>query len=137
MKLYVNAVTADGLEQTEDIRPSELSLDIDNVSYKRPVHVEVHAQKDKDIINVSCAINSHRVHICSRCLKEIDVPMDIHTNFIYKISGEREIDLNEDIKDTILLEYPMRPLCKDLCKGLCQHCGKDLNDGPCACKGDE
>ncbi len=28
---------------------------------------------------------------------------------------------------------PMKPLCKEDCLGLCPTCGKDLNQGPCAC----
>jgi len=27
----------------------------------------------------------------------------------------------------------MKHLCKEDCKGICQHCGKNLNDGPCKC----
>ena len=37
------------------------------------------------------------------------------------------------IREQILLAMPMRALCKQSCKGLCMHCGKDLNAGICAC----
>ncbi len=37
------------------------------------------------------------------------------------------------IREQILLAMPMRTLCKQSCKGLCMHCGKDLNTGNCAC----
>ena len=34
----------------------------------------------------------------------------------------------------LVLELPLRYLCKPDCKGLCCRCGKNLNDGPCGCQ---
>jgi uncharacterized protein len=31
------------------------------------------------------------------------------------------------------MEFPLRFLCHDDCKGLCQRCGKNLNEGECDC----
>ena len=50
----------------------------------------------------------------------------------YPYSGD-VLDLQEMIKDQVLLELPLAPLCKGDCKGLCATCGKDLNLGPCGC----
>jgi len=50
-----------------------------------------------------------------------------------------EIDLEEISGEQVLLNVSMKPLCSDSCKGICPHCGKDLNEGPCQCapeKGD-
>jgi len=47
--------------------------------------------------------------------------------------GDR-VDLNEIVKEQILLAEPFKHICKDNCKGICQKCGKDLNEGPCGCK---
>jgi uncharacterized protein len=44
------------------------------------------------------------------------------------------LDLNEEIRQTVLLELPWNPVCADDCRGLCARCGKNLNRGPCACK---
>jgi uncharacterized protein len=35
------------------------------------------------------------------------------------------------------MEFPSRFLCSDDCKGLCQRCGKNLNEGACNCGKDE
>ncbi len=43
------------------------------------------------------------------------------------------IDLKEMIKDQILLDLPLAPLCTAGCKGLCVNCGAELNNGPCGC----
>lgn len=43
------------------------------------------------------------------------------------------IDLGEVVREQITLARPMKHLCKEGCKGLCQRCGKNLNEGPCGC----
>lgn len=44
------------------------------------------------------------------------------------------IDLTEMVRQEIILHFPFIPVCSESCKGLCQHCGKNLNTGKCACK---
>ena len=44
------------------------------------------------------------------------------------------IDLDPDIREEIILDYPLSPLCKPECKGLCPKCGKNVNEGKCSCK---
>jgi len=45
-----------------------------------------------------------------------------------------EIHFTDPVKEVIFLSIPMKPLCKDSCKGLCVHCGTDLNYETCNCK---
>ena len=47
------------------------------------------------------------------------------------------LDLDETITACLLMEFPYRVLCREDCRGLCPKCGKDLNEGPCSCAGDE
>jgi uncharacterized protein len=44
------------------------------------------------------------------------------------------IDLGIVMREQFYLVLPMKPLCRESCKGLCPHCGTNLNDGSCACK---
>lgn len=44
------------------------------------------------------------------------------------------IDLAPIICEEIVLQAPMRILCDDDCKGLCPHCGMNLNTGSCNCR---
>lgn len=46
--------------------------------------------------------------------------------------GDR-FDLSEVVREQIVLAEPMKHLCKEDCKGLCDRCGKNLNEGPCNC----
>jgi len=45
-----------------------------------------------------------------------------------------EIDLTEGIQEQLVLGLPMRPLCREDCKGLCAACGADLNVDECNCR---
>jgi uncharacterized protein len=42
-------------------------------------------------------------------------------------------DLTELLRQNITLSLTSQPLHDENCKGLCPHCGKDLNEGPCEC----
>ena len=86
---------------------------------------------------------------CDRCLTEVEVPIDVsfEKEVDMKLSAEGRIDdldetdfINGYNLDTVKLVYgellvnwPMKILCKPDCKGICRKCGKNLNDGPCGC----
>ena len=40
-------------------------------------------------------------------------------------------------EEQLLLMLPERVYCREACKGLCAHCGANLNDGPCLCVPDK
>ncbi len=48
-----------------------------------------------------------------------------------------QLELLPEIRSALLLALPMKPLCAPGCKGLCQQCGADLNQGPCRCLPEE
>jgi uncharacterized protein len=43
------------------------------------------------------------------------------------------IELGDVLTEQLQLQVPFQPLCKESCKGICSHCGTDLNLGRCAC----
>jgi uncharacterized protein len=47
---------------------------------------------------------------------------------------EDTIDLEALIFEQIMLHIPIKPLCEESCKGLCPHCGTDLNAASCRCQ---
>lgn len=50
--------------------------------------------------------------------------------------GDR-IDLGEEVRQSIILALPMKPVCREDCLGLCSHCGRNLNKEKCGCKEEE
>lgn len=88
---------------------------------------------------------------CARCLEDYNFPLatDFSTVLVpaaWKPSNPEEgesidldyyaadeIDLTPIVCERIVLALPTRPLCNEACKGLCAHCGANLNNAPCAC----
>ncbi len=90
--------------------------------------------------------------VCARCLKDIQIPVNGEIEGYFLISEEgshvpddmdedefdilpddHTIDMDVLINAAILCEMPLIPLCDENCKGLCPHCGADLNITTCDC----
>jgi uncharacterized protein len=86
---------------------------------------------------------------CSRCLTDTSAHVSDEAHIIFAESGnveaddpdvyrldpkERDLDLRPAIREEWVLAAPTFGLCRDNCKGLCAHCGKDLNEGSCDCE---
>jgi uncharacterized protein len=99
---------------------------------------------------------------CSRCVGEVDLPIDerLRVTFlppsempaddgstegedgaevdegdldVFPFDGET-IDLEPLFREQFVLAVPYAPLCREDCKGLCPQCGIDLNSGTCTCE---
>ena len=78
-----------------------------------------------------------------RCLENFKQPL--HANFqelftysLEALSEDEEsipedgyLDFEKSISDYLFLEYPIKPLCKPDCRGLCLVCGQNLNEADC------
>lgn len=83
--------------------------------------------------------------LCDRCAE----PIDRHYSYSFEHLLVRELndeendtyfqvendtlDVSELLRADILLELPSKFLCKPECKGLCDVCGQNLNEGTCHC----
>jgi uncharacterized protein len=54
----------------------------------------------------------------------------------FTIGDDHILDLNEAVRQSILISLPSKFLCQVECAGLCQRCGHNLNYGPCHCGGE-
>jgi uncharacterized protein len=53
----------------------------------------------------------------------------------YLLRGD-QIDVEPLVRDAVLLELPLAPLCREACQGLCPECGANRNDDDCGHKPD-
>jgi uncharacterized protein len=51
----------------------------------------------------------------------------------YVIIQNGELDLDEELREALILSFPMRLLCEEDCPGLCPKCGKPRREGECGC----
>jgi uncharacterized protein len=71
---------------------------------------------------------------CSRCLEEFESDFKKVIALNYPVDkSDPVINLEPDIREEIIIDYPLKPLCKPDCKGLCPKCGRNLNEGNCSC----
>lgn len=114
----------------------------------------------EDNVNIDGAMEFKSHPTCDRCLKRYEyvsrVPLHTVLAPLYEnrrqkeLAGAEEVelvkedlefqfyegdrfDLAEVVREQIVLYEPMKHICTEDCKGLCQKCGKDLNEGPCGC----
>lgn len=89
---------------------------------------------------------------CARCLDPVLTALDEKFDLLYRPlragkQGEEVaineadteigfyqgngVELDDVIKEQVLLAMPVRSLCQQDCRGLCPHCGVNLNQGSC------
>lgn len=54
-----------------------------------------------------------------------------------RLTANHELDLTESLRQDIVVQMPLQPLCRPDCPGLCPECGAELGAGACACAPDE
>ena len=52
----------------------------------------------------------------------------------YVVPDGGELDVDEPLREELLLGFPMRLLCSEDCRGLCPKCGKPKREGDCGCE---
>jgi len=134
VKIDINKILLEGLTLEEEVNPSALDLETDIVKFLEPIKIRAEVSKITNTVTVNLSL-SGSIHLnCSRCLREFNVALKKILRLNYQVNkSEPIIDLDQDIKEEIILDYPIKPLCNPDCKGLCPKCGKNLNEGGCSC----
>lgn len=91
---------------------------------------------------------------CARCLDECSLGMELSVEEEFfpvvdvltgrrlnvpegldslKIDASHHLELSEMLRQYILTDTPLKPLCRPQCRGLCQGCGVNLNETGCQC----
>jgi uncharacterized protein len=95
-------------------------------------------------VGVRCEVRANATSRCALCLAPVTVPLSCEVNAaymrnpdptdpdLYPLDGH-SIELDEAVREALLLELPIRFLCKTDCKGLCPVCGTNLNLTGCEC----
>lgn len=61
------------------------------------------------------------------------LPRDPADAEAFEIDEHHHLDLTEAVRQALVVEQSMQPLCREDCAGLCAQCGVNLNEGRCAC----
>ena len=131
MKIHVNRVPEEGLQERATYNPAGMDMERDDIHLREPFEVDATINKaDKELV-VIAQIRTPLVMSCARCLEEF--PFEIQTQAIlsYPVGPSDVVDITEDVRQEIILNYPIIPICRKDCKGLCLRCGQNLNERTC------
>jgi uncharacterized protein len=121
--------------------------DGENIEFLKPVTLDGELFIAENVICLEGKVTTELRLSCSRCLTSFnyDIDFQIHENFSNNNENKDDeiifidsdiIDITEIIKNNIIISLPIKKLCKDNCKGLCQVCGTNLNISSCNCMDD-
>jgi uncharacterized protein len=107
-----------------------------------PLIVDVDAMDSGYAIRLRFSTDLHGP--CSRCLEDAGLHLDIDTREVHDERAELPdlrsefvendvLDIRDWAQDALGLEFPVRVLCKEDCKGLCPNCGTNWNQATCDC----
>lgn len=139
-------------------QPDELDPVDERITLTRAVAINGTVKRAGNEVFVSGHVETRVQVECDRCLKPVELPVsaDFALEYITGVEYESSsaaalseeemsvsvfdgeaIDVDEIVKEQILLAVPARMLCREDCKGICPECGIDLNTGQCNCAAEE
>lgn len=130
---YDTDVVSNGYESYPILEKSDVQLTMQNQT------------KGEVVIHGMCKVTIEVP--CARCLKPVSLEMDLQIEEYVKESDMTDpenadehpymdgyqLDVDALVGNEIMINWPVKVLCKEDCKGICKVCGKDLNEGECGC----
>lgn len=157
MDMNVSQLLRDPIGSTREFQIDE-AIDIAGDGKSHKIIGECNMLRTNRSILVKCELNTKVELTCCRCLSKFRHPLKIkfEEEFFptidilngtplsqpeetggFTIDEQHTLDLTEAVRQYILMNIPMKALCKEDCAGLCPTCGKNLNEGKCSCPEDD
>ncbi|MDX6693112.1 MAG: hypothetical protein QOF02_715 [Blastocatellia bacterium] len=155
MRIEVEQLEGGGKPFEHRYEPEELILDEERARLTEAPQVRGVASRRGEEARLRGSVTARAEVDCDRCLKSVAVPIETEFDLTYipaSIYVEQEtaelqeadllvsvyeggaIDVDEIVREQILLALPEQVLCREECHGLCPVCGTDRNIGGCACE---
>jgi uncharacterized protein len=148
----VAGLLADEAGATRDYEVAGVTIDLgEDLRQADPIEGHVRLARTNRGLLVIADLTTSLQAECSRCLREIEVPieinieeealptLDLHTGHaieprtgeedLIRLTDHHELDLEGPVREAILLAEPIAPLCRPDCPGLCLVCGARLDEG--------
>lgn len=154
MRIEVESLNEQGRPFDQTYAAGDLPLDDEFARLVSDARIWGRAKRKRDEVQVRAQIQTSVELQCDRCLAPVGVPVNVEFVALFgqddepsaeakELQGEEldfsvyegdSIDLDEIVREQILLALPLRQLCRDDCKGLCMNCRADLNKLTCGCQ---
>lgn len=152
-------IELDNLEKSGEFaqtyQPSELALDDTELRLIGPAEIRGRYRKKGEEVELQGHLSATVEASCARCLKPVTLPLaaELSERFVGAVSWRDEeqhelreedlnlavfdgeaIELDDLVREEILLAAPAQILCREDCRGLCVTCGADRNLNSCDCE---
>jgi uncharacterized protein len=154
MRIELDRLEGDRTAFAHRYGPGELIIEEEQARLTEPPEVRGRLTRKGREVGLSGTVTARAEVDCDRCLRPISVPLSADFDVKYISSEDYEagqaaelqaedlsfsvfrdgaIDVDELVREQVLLALPTRALCREECKGLCPACGADMNEQPCGC----
>ena len=158
MKLPIDGITAEAKELSFHEPEGDINQLLEKVPARdyhieRPIEVDLSYYRAATDLFFDGTLHAATKAVCARCAEEFLSPCDRDFRFVlsprsvgygeeknladedleFSLYDGDEVDLSPLIREQVLLCLPTRPLCREDCRGLCPHCGINLNLNQCDC----
>ena len=158
MKLNVAQLLKSPVGTTREYDLEETLEEVEDQQLARPVKVHLHLTRINDGVLARGDVETALAVACSRCTEPAEQPLQFHFDEqfrpsidiatgqpvkpedddpgapVFSIDANHLMDVDEVVRQGVVMEAPMHPLCSPACRGLCPSCGANLNEGPCGCE---
>ena len=141
----------------ETFAPRDLDFEQDEIWLAGPLHAQGTAEllaNTEGEVRIQGRFDVRMEAECDRCLGRAQFPLDTRFDLFYRpmsfIARDEEVEIDEGeaelgfyegggmelediLREQILLAMPMQRVCREDCKGICPSCGGNRNETPCDC----
>lgn len=134
-----------------DIRYELIPEPVQDVLFPENAHVEGYITDDAGYMRLHLTATLPYRGMCARCLDSVEgvFTLDFERTVAaegtiteeqleenedsYVMIRDGKLDVDEPLREELLICFPMRLLCDENCLGLCPKCGKPKREGNCGC----
>ena len=148
MKIQVGGLSDGVHPYSFRITPDELGLPPE---FPDEVEIKATLEKTSRQLLLKASVATTAEVPCDRCVAPVRRPLGSRYQMHYVweeseaervdpsevqviLPGQTVIDMADDVRQTVLLSFPLKNVCREDCRGLCSQCGKNLNEGSCDCR---
>lgn len=131
-----------------------LSLKSDDFGITNSDDLSLNIQKNGNYLHIQGSNSVEYGAVCDRCAVNYKTGLIVNIDYFFHIGDMKAgnsvdieiihpdendgvLDFNGYYRESFFLAQPLRFLCSEDCRGLCQKCGADLNKTQCGCKDEE
>lgn len=121
------------------------------IYFESPLKLDVFLANEDGLLKLSGFLEGEIRLACGRCLDLFDMPVQTEINEVYYNESQYDgdpgeewvsfrgdkLDITPEVAKAVISSLPMKLLCREDCRGLCQRCGTNLNNGSCGCSEDD